>query len=315
MAHVTQAAKHRVIRATKAGYTRRVHLEEGQRYRERFEVLGHLGSGAFGEVYEVRPVDGDETLALKLSREPIGEGQAMRRATREALIQSGIQSPTVPRIHDHGVDDEGHFFMLMDKIDGRPLDEFWRFDEPMEIRRAIDIVLQICEALDEIHEQKIVHRDLKPGNMFVHEKTEQVYLIDFGLARSWSAEAPHGITATAGHMLIGTPHYAQPEQVDGVPLTPAADVYSLALVLYELLTAHTPFDGHINRTGMIRNWKDTPARWIAAHLRAPVRPPSFLVDEIPRRLDDILAQSLSKDPEERPQSAGEFAALLDTVPI
>ena len=250
-------------------------LEVGQRYDERFEVIAHLGTGAFGNVWEVNVEGHQETLALKLSHEPIGQHQAKRRATREAVIQGGITSPSVPRIHEHGVCVNGHFFMLMDKIDGRPLDEFWRFDKPMNIPRALDIILQVCEALDEIHAQEIVHRDLKPGNMFVHERTEQVYLIDFGLARSWSHEEPHGITATTGHMLIGTPHYAQPEQVDGVPLTPAADVYSLALVLYELLTAHTPFDGHINRRGMIRNWKDTPARWISAHLRAPVRPPSF----------------------------------------
>ena len=88
-----------------------------------------------------------------------------------------------------------------------------------------------------------------------------------------------------------------------------------SILVYELLTSHTPFDGQINRAGMIRQWKDSPARWIAAHLRAPVRPPSFLVDEIPRRLDDILAQGLAKDPAERPQRAGEFASLLDTITI
>lgn len=290
-----------------------MHLDRGQRYAERFEVLGHLGTGAFGEVYRVRVEGHDSNRALKLSRDPIGRGEALRRAQRETAIQAEIKSPSVPRIHEHGIGDDGRFYMLMDEIDGIALDRFWRFETPMAIPRAIDIILQVCEALDEIHEHLIVHRDIKPGNIFINPTTEQVYLIDFGLARSWEAKEPHGITATAGHMLVGTPHYAQPEQVDGVPLTPAADVYSLALILYELLTAHTPFDGNIPRAGMIRQWKDQPARWISAHLRSPVRPPSFLVDDIPRRLDDILAQSLSKDPLERPQRAGELAGLLDTV--
>ena len=296
-------------------YTAGVRIEAGERYDERFEIVRLLGTGAFGQVYEVKAPEHDEPLALKLSHDALQDDETGQRARREVLIQSSIESPAVPKVYEHGTGQDGRFFMLMELIDGVSLNRYWRFDKPMAIARAIDIVLQVCEALDEIHQQNIVHRDLKPANIFVQPQTERVYLIDFGLARSWHAQAPHGVTATAGHMLVGTPHYAQPEQIDGVPLTPAADVYSLALILYELLTAHTPFDGHLRRAAMIRNWKDNPARWIAAHLRAPVRPPSFLVDEIPRRLDDILAQCLAKDPAERPQSAGEFAALLDTVNV
>jgi serine/threonine-protein kinase len=138
-----------------------------------------------------------------------------------------------------------------------------------------------------------------------------VRLLDFGLARSWGGDSVIGRNATQGRMLVGTPHYAQPEQLHTQALTPAADVYSLALVLYELLAGHTPFVADRPVSEVIEAWRDNPLQWLRAHDQIPVVPLSrHLGERVPPALVELVMQGLAKDPRARPADARTFADRL-----
>jgi serine/threonine-protein kinase len=293
-----------------------VRLSPGEVYAGEYTVHEELGSGAFGFVYKVSTPRFEHYMALKLSHDPLQAHDVAQRALREVTIQSQIDSPHVVKIRDYGMRPDGHFYLLMDFVEGRQLDEVHDFNSPMMPGRAVDIIHQICQGLDELHESGIVHRDIKPGNIFIENGSKRALLIDFGLARSWQDGTVHGTNATVGHKLVGTPHYAQPEQVKGVPLTPAADVYSLGMILYELLTARAPFVANRSWADVREEWRDNPVRWISAHVHDKVIPikrhlqDSKVMAHVPR----AVMYALAKDPARRPQRARDFAAMLDGAP-
>ncbi len=286
-------------------------LTPGQVYANDLEVVAQLGSGAFSQVYEVRSPRYPHRVALKLSHEPVTEDEVAQRALREVTIQRSLTCPGVAKIYEHGLRPDGHFYVVMDLIDGESLDRHWSFGRPMPWRQAVDIGLQICEALDLLHAEEIVHRDIKPGNVIIERRTERAFLVDFGLARSWTEGELHGITATLGHKLVGTPHYAQPEQVEGTPLSPAADVYSLGMILYELMTGYTHLDAEDDYLTLKEAWRETPIRWINAHVRAKTVPPTTHLPQLPPQIEAALMKALEKDARDRPQRARDFAAMLE----
>ncbi len=288
----------------------------GDVYAQEYTILEELGHGAFGFVYKVSSPRFDAPMALKLSHEPVRARDVAQRALREVTIQSKIDSPHVVKIRDYGMRPDGHFYVLMDFVDGDQLDDLHDFDEPMLAGRAVDIIHQICEGLDHAHEFGVVHRDIKPENIFIERTSRRAMLIDFGLARSWEDGTVHGTNATMGHKLVGTPHYAQPEQVTGEPLTPAADVYSLGIILYELLSGHTPFVEDAPWSVVRERWRDNPVRWISAHVHDRVVPLKRhmtnlrVMPHVPR----AVMYALAKDPARRPQRARDLAAMLDGAP-
>jgi len=291
-------------------------MRPGEVYAGEYTIVEELGSGAFGFVYKVKSPRFDEPMALKVSHQPVRAPDVAQRALREVTIQSEIDSPHVVKIRDYGMRPDGHFYVLMDFVDGDQLDTIHDFDEPMLAGRAVDIVHQVCQGLDEIHAKGIVHRDIKPENIFIERSSRRALLIDFGLARSWEEGTVHGTNATMGHKQVGTPHYAQPEQVDGRRLTPAADVYSLGMILYELLSGHTPFVSDACWSEVRERWRDNPIRWISAHVHDRVVPlrkhlPNTVI--MPHVIRAVM-YSLAKDPAKRPQRARDFAAMLDGAP-
>ena len=183
-------------------------LQPGQRYGP-FEIIALLGEGGFGFVYEVRDPRYTVPLALKLSREAVTKAETAQRALREVAVLRTLTSPHVVRIYDAGLRRDGHVYVLMELLDGRPLDEWHDFDRPLPPPWAAHIVYQCCMGLVEAHERGIVHRDLKPANIFIASNVV-VRLLDFGLARSWEDDSIIGRNATVGNILVGTPHYAQP---------------------------------------------------------------------------------------------------------
>jgi serine/threonine protein kinase len=284
-------------------------LQAGDRYGS-FEILEVLGEGGFGCVYKVRDPRFSVPMALKLSREAVTSAETAQRALREVAVLRTLTNPHVVRVYDAGLRRDGHIYVLMELLSGRPLDEWHDFDRPLPPAWAAHILYQCCVGLAEAHDRGIVHRDLKPANIFITTNVV-VRLLDFGLARSWGNDSVIGRNATQGRMLVGTPHYAQPEQLLTPSLTPAADVYSLAMLMYELLTGHTPFVADKPVTAVIDQWRDNPLWWLKAHGQTPVVPLSrYMGERLSPALIELVMQGLAKDPRARPADARAFAERL-----
>jgi serine/threonine-protein kinase len=279
-----------------------------------YRVLETLGVGAFAKVYRVEAPGFDKPLALKLSREPVDSEDMARRCLREIAVLQRLTNPHVVRIHDAGLWEDGRVFILTDCLDGAQLNVWHDFDQPLDPPKAIDVILQACKGVAEAHAAGIVHRDLKPENLWVGPD-DVVTVLDFGLARSWDTASLVGQDATVGHVLVGTPHYTQPEQAVHGPLTPASDVYTLATVLYELLSGHTPFfeDRPVSRVR--EDLRDDALAWLELHRKQPALPITKHpgCEELPTPLSDLLDRCLAKHPRRRPANAAILAEELREI--
>lgn len=286
-------------------------MKPGQRYG-RFEILEHLGSGSFGHVYKVAAPRFAEPVALKLSLAPITETDAAQRALREVAVLRTLTNPHAVRIYDGGLNRDGHIYILMELLEGRPLDRWHDFDRLLDPAWACHVIHQCCLGLMEAHDRGIVHRDLKPANVFI-DREVRARVLDFGLARSWDGSSVIGYDATGSHMLVGTAHYAQPEQMRTMALTPAADIYSLGMIFYELITGHTPFVTDRPVSHVVEEWKRTPIAWMQAHTGSAVIPPSryLPVGQDLDRIEAVIMRMLQKDPEQRPHDARALAVLVE----
>lgn len=285
-------------------------LKPGDRY-ESFQLEKLLGTGTFAWVYKATSERFPNPVALKVSRRPVTDEGTALRALREIRILSSLSNAHVVHVYDHGLGQDERWFLVMELLDGHDLGTGHDFDEPLEPQEAIRIIHQTCLGLDEAHRSGIVHRDVKPGNIWL-QADGNVKMLDFGLARSWEGDSIVAANATQSHMLVGTPHYAQPEQVLHGKLTPASDVYSLAFLLYELLTGCTPLYPGRPVSDVRREMEGNPLLWLAAHTE---RPPIDLAHYPEGRAlsDDLralVAACLDKDPLRRPATAGEFANRL-----
>jgi serine/threonine-protein kinase len=285
-------------------------LEPGDRYGD-FEILEVLGSGGFGKVYKVRDPRFADPLALKVSIDPVRSLDTAQRTLREVTVLRSLSNSHVVRIHDCGLRGDGHVYVLMELLHGKPLDEFHDFDTPLDPVWAAHIIYQACLGLCEAHDLGIIHRDLKPPNIFV-DPDAHTRILDFGLARSFDSRGIVGANATVGHMLVGTPHYAQPEQLETYSLTPAADVYSLGILLYEMLTARTPFVEDELVSVIRERWRDNPVMWLRAHSTTPVVPlRRYLAAEVVSdELAAVVEKAVAKAPTDRFVDARAFAHAL-----
>ena len=289
-------------------------LAPGDRYED-FEILAELGTGTFARVYKVRAPDYPRPVALKLSRSPVNDEATALRALREIRILESLTNPHVVRILDHGMGADERWYMVMELLEGADLLTVHHFHEPMDTVRACVLAYQACVGLDEAHQQGIVHRDIKPENLWLlPDGTCKV--IDFGLARAWDPGSTMGITATLGHMLVGTPHYSQPEQVQGTELVPASDVYSIGIVLYELLSARMPLFAKEPCNAIRERLLDEPLEWLSAHVKRPLVPLDKYRDcrkRLPKRLMELVHWTLDKDPDKRPRTGGVVARQLASI--
>ncbi len=262
-----------------------------------YQLMRVLGRGGMGVVYEVRCSRSGRTYALKLLRKELADPSMERRFRQEAEVLSRLRHPGVARIVEAGCD-KGQRFLVMERIDGVPLLEYAN-GQQLDFRDRLRLFLRVCDAVQHAHDAKFIHRDLKPSNVLVDE-TGQPKLVDFGIARPASGDSSTTPLTHAGQ-LVGTPLYMSPEQVQGVtPLRPCSDVYSMAVILFELLAGESPY-GTVG-----------PSTYAALHAVQTFTPPalSTLSQNSSRSLDEAIQSALEKDPAHRPSSVAEFRERL-----
>src|SRR2546429_3515173 len=260
----------------------------------RYRILRKLGTGGMANVYLAEDEVLGRRVAIKiLNDRHAGDDQFVERFRREAKNAASLSHPNIVWIYDRG-EAEGTYYIAMEYLDGRSLKELIVARGPAPIQLAVDYARQILAAIRFAHRHGIVHRDIKPHNVLV-DGEGRLKVTDFGIARAGASQM------TEAGSIIGTAQYLSPEQAKGAPVDQTSDLYSVGVVLYELLTGVVPFSG------------DTPVEIAMKHLSAVPEPPSAKRAEIPRDLDLIILRALGKDPSERYQSAEQMDADLERV--
>jgi len=261
----------------------------------RYTIERPLGSGGMAEVFLAHDGVLDRDVALKVLRSQYrGDEEFYERFGREARSAASLSHPNIVQVYDRGETPDGTCYIAMEYVSGGTLKD--RLDErgPMEPQRALAVAGQVAEALWAAHERGVIHRDIKPQNILVTD-TGHLKVTDFGIARAASAA-----TISATNAVFGTAGYLSPEQALGEPATPRSDLYSLGIVLYEMLTGVVPFRA------------DNPVAVCMKHVTEPLTPPRRLDPTIPEAVDALVVKMLAKDPADRPASAAE---LLDDIEV
>jgi eukaryotic-like serine/threonine-protein kinase len=253
----------------------------------RYRIIRKLGSGGMANVYLAEDQELGRRIAIKiLNDRHAHDEQFVERFRREAKNAAGLSHPNIVSIYDRG-EAEGTYYIAMEFLDGRSLKELIVSRGPAPVNVAIEYARQILDALRFAHRNGIVHRDIKPHNVIV-DAEGRVKVTDFGIARAGTTQM------TEVGSIIGTAQYLSPEQARGAPVDQTSDLYSVGIVLYELLTGKVPFSG------------DSPVEIAMKHISAVPEPPSALRAEIPADLDKIILRALAKTPEQRYRSAEEM---------
>jgi serine/threonine-protein kinase len=270
-----------------------------------FRVLEKIGTGGMGSVYRADQPAMNRPVAVKILHPKLtNRRDLVSRFRREAQAMSHLTHPNTVKVHFYGELDDGSLCIVMEYLDGKNLNQTVRSEGPMPVERALPILIQVCGALEEAHRAGIVHRDLKPENIFLTSQgglRDFPKVLDFGLAKVTEREMrPGSLILTQEGMVFGTPEFMSPEQAQGRTLTPASDIYSLAVILYEVLTGKLPFDAR------------TPVEFLQLHVATPPIPLNQRVPgkAFPPGLSEVIGKALSKRPEDRYRSAAEFAAAL-----
>ena len=274
---------------------------------EKYRLDERLGEGGMGTVYRATHLLIERPVAVKVLNSRLVTDEAAReRFRREARAAGRLQHTNAVAVTDFGETRDGLVYIVMELLEGRSLRDVLAREAPLDPARAVSVMLQVAAAVGAAHEAGIIHRDLKPGNIFVVQRPHAPHIVkvlDFGIAKI-AEDTQDGNpvnTLTGTGVMIGTPRYMSPEQCDGVALTPASDVYSLGVILYEMLAGRTPFTGA------------TPLALALKHSSELPRPPSEFVANLPPALESVALRALEKSAEERPADAREFRRELFEV--
>lgn len=268
---------------------------------DRYELGETLGFGGMSEVHLGRDLRLDRDVAVKILRADLARDPSFYlRFRREAQNAASLNHPAIVAVYDTGEadTDEGPLpYIVMEYVDGETLRDIVRAEGPFSPRRAMEVMGDVCAALDFSHRNGIIHRDVKPANIMIN-RAGSVKVMDFGIARA-IADGASTMTQTAA--VIGTAQYLSPEQARGEQVDARSDVYAAGCVLFELLTGEPPFTG------------DSPVAVAYQHVREDPRPPSTVYSEVPATLDSIVLKAMSKNPANRYQSAGDMRTDLVRV--
>ena len=278
----------------------------GQVLADRYHIVKKLGEGGMGQVYLAEHVKMGRRSAIKvMNPSMVHDPEAVARFNREASNASRISDAHVCAIYDFGETPEGLIYLAMEFIEGEPLTELIGREGALPVSRAADIAIQVAAALQAAHDLGIVHRDLKPDNIMLarsRDGADAVKVVDFGLAKAVGGEGG-GQKVTRTGLVVGTPEFMSPEQLSGDQLDGRSDVYSLGLVLFNMLTGTLPFPADSVQEAMIKRLTDEPAELIE------VRPDLHF----PPGLQQTLDTALARNPVNRYQSAAKFAHDLASV--
>ena len=270
-------------------------LSRWSTFAQRYDVIEELDKGGMGKIYRVHDKKIDQEVALKLLRPEIASDQeTIKRFKNELKLARNISHRNVCRMYDLG--EEGYtYYITMEYISGENLKSLIRRTEKLTIGKAIAIAKQACDGLAEAHRLGVIHRDLKPGNIMI-DNEGNACILDFGIARSLRTKG-----MTGAGILIGTPEYMSPEQVDGKEVGQSSDIYSLGIILYEMVTGKVPFKG------------DTPISVAVKHKTEKPEEPREINPQISEDFNRVILKCLDKDKNKRYQSADELFADLSKI--
>jgi serine/threonine-protein kinase len=271
----------------------------GREIDGRFVIRERLGAGGMGVVYRAWQASVGREVAIKVIAPRPGDERAVaRRFLREAKLASQLSHPNIVMVIDFGATPEGTLYLAMELLRGRTLGQVWQAEGVFSPKRMLRVASQLCDALETAQRAGIVHRDLKPANVMILDEPpgrDFVKVLDFGLAKALD---PAVTTLTQSDRLVGTPSYMAPEVISGAPASPSADLYSLGVLLFEMLTGKLPYTAP-NVTVML-----------ARHTYAPV---PDLGDHVPPQVQHVVKRLLAKQPEHRYRNAAELRDVLEAA--
>ncbi|MDO4396474.1 MAG: Stk1 family PASTA domain-containing Ser/Thr kinase, partial [Clostridia bacterium] len=262
----------------------------------RYELIDRIGEGGMAVVYKAKDRLLNRYIAVKILRpEFTKDVQFVENFRRESQAAAGLQHPNIVSVYDVGTEGNIHY-IVMELIDGRPLSEIIKEQAPMNYKEVVDIAKQVAAALSIAHKNHIIHRDVKPHNIMI-TNDGIAKLADFGIAKAVSDSTMVSETSK----IIGSVHYFSPEQARGAYVDERSDIYSLGIVMYEMLTGKVPFDG------------DNPVQVALMHINNEITPPSKLVHGIPPALEKLVMKATDKYQTNRYSSAEELLSALDNI--
>ncbi|MFC5471923.1 Stk1 family PASTA domain-containing Ser/Thr kinase [Cohnella suwonensis] len=260
----------------------------------RYELLARVGGGGMALVYKAKDLLLNRYVAVKVLRQQFThDDDFVKRFRREAQAAASLSHPNIVSIYDVGHVEDTHY-IVMEFIDGSNLNEIIRDRAPLQPAEAVRVASQICDALEHAHHNQIIHRDIKPHNILIGNNG-RVKVTDFGIARAVTSS-----TITQTGSVIGSVHYFSPEHAKGVATGEKSDLYSLGIVLYQMMTGRLPFLG------------ESPISVALKHLQEPFEQPRKVNPHIPQSVENIILRAMRKNPQERYQSAKEMLADLET---
>ncbi|MCP5097646.1 MAG: protein kinase [Chloroflexi bacterium] len=271
----------------------------------KYKITERLGKGGMAEVYKGYHEGLDRYVAVKIMHTfLISEEDFLQRFQREARAMASLDHPNIVRVHDFDVYGENSYYLIMQYIDGGTLKEkleaLAKNDERLPLEDAVEVAVQVANALSYAHRRNMIHRDIKPANIMLDGESEKAILTDFGIVKLVGSQA---MNYTATGALIGTPAYMSPEQALGKPGDERVDIYALGVLLFQMVTTQLPFEA------------ETPLAVVMKHVNElPPLPMTFNPD-VPLDLQEIILKALAKNPDDRYRSANEFASALRAVDL